>query len=71
MQSLGPSSLGPQKIGPSYSPDGPMLEFEVLGDRNIFIDHQRIRLETVARIVQNIGKVVRTHTEEAAQQDIP
>ena len=23
-----------QKIGPPFSPDGPMLEFEVLGDRN-------------------------------------
>ena len=27
-----------QKVGPSCSPDGPMLEFEVLGDRNNFID---------------------------------
>ena len=41
-----------QKIGPSYSPDGPMLEFEVLGDRNNFIDLQRTRLEIVARIVR-------------------
>ena len=29
-----------QKVGPSYSPDGSMLEFEVLGDRNHFIDLQ-------------------------------
>ena len=27
-----------QKLGPSYSPNGPMLEFEVAGDRNNFID---------------------------------
>ena len=44
-----------QKIGPSYSPDGPMLEFEVLGDRNNFIDLQRTRLEMVARIVRSNG----------------
>ena len=60
-----------QKIGPSYSPDGPMLEFEVLGDRNNFIDLQRTRLEIVARIVQNNGNVLRTHATEAAQQGTP
>ena len=53
-----------QKIGPSYSPDGPMLEFEVLGDRNNFIDLQRTRLEIVARVVQNNGKKLRTHATE-------
>ena len=60
-----------QKIGPSYSPDGPMPEFEVLGDRNNFIDHQRTRLEIVTRIVQNKGNVLRTHATEAAQRDTP
>ena len=60
-----------QKIGPSYSPDGPMLEFEVLGDRNNFIDLQRTRLEIVARVVQNNGNVLRTHATEAAQRDTP
>ena len=34
-----------QKVGPSYSPDGPMLEIEVLGDRINFIDLQKILLE--------------------------
>ena len=29
-----------QKIGPSYSPNGPTLEFEVVGDRNNFLDPQ-------------------------------
>ena len=29
-----------QKIGPSYSPDGPMFDFEVSGDRNNFIELQ-------------------------------
>ena len=27
-----------QNLGPVYSPNGPMIEFEVTGDRNIFID---------------------------------
>ena len=33
-----------QNIGPFYSPDGPMLELEVLGDLNSFVDLQRSRL---------------------------
>ena len=60
-----------QSMGPSYSPDGPMLEFEVLGDINNFIDLQQTRLEIVARIVQNIDNVLRTHATETAQRDIP
>ena len=60
-----------QKIGPSYSPDGPMLEFEVLGDRKNFIDLQRTRMEIVARIVRNNGTVLRTHATEAANRDTP
>ena len=60
-----------QKIGPSYSPDGPMLEFEVLGDRNNFIDLQRTRLEIVARIVRSNENVLRTHATEAANRDTP
>ena len=55
-----------QKIGPSYSPDGHMLEFEVLGDRKNFIDLQRTHLEIVARIVRSNGNVLRTHATEAA-----
>ena len=58
-----------QKIGPSYSPDGPMLEFEVLGDRNNFIDLQRTRLEIVLRVVQNNGNVLRTHATDARLRD--
>ena len=47
-----------QNSGPSYSPDCPVLEFEVLGDRNNLIDLQRTRLEIVARADQNIGIVL-------------
>ena len=60
-----------QRIGPSYSPDGPMLEFEVLGDRNNFIDLQRTRLEIVLRVVQNNGNVLRTHATDAGLRNTP
>ena len=60
-----------QKIGASHSPDGPMLEFEVLGDRNNFIDLQRTRLEIVLRVVQNNGNVLRTHATDAGLRDTP
>ena len=41
-----------QKVGPVYSPNGPMLEFEVAGDRNNFIDLQKIFLVIKWKIVQ-------------------
>ena len=41
-----------QKLDPVYSPNGPMLEFEVAGDRNNFIDLQNIFLEVKCKIVQ-------------------
>ena len=34
-----------QKIGPVCSPNGPMLEFEITGDRNNFVDVQNFFLE--------------------------
>ena len=42
-----------QKLGPVYSPNGPMLEFEVAGDRNNFINLQIIFLEVKCKIVQS------------------
>ena len=44
-----------QKLGPVYSPNGPMLEFEVSGDRKNFIDLQKIFLEIKCKIVQSSG----------------
>ena len=41
-----------QKVGPVYSPNGPMLEFVVTGDRNNFIDLPKIFLEIKCKIVQ-------------------
>ena len=59
-----------QKIGPSYSPDGPMLEFEVLGDRNNFIDLQKILLEVKCKITRTNNGNLRTGAD-AASTDAP
>ena len=42
-----------QKLGPIYSPNGPMLDFEVAGDRNNFINIQKNFLEVKCKIVQS------------------
>ena len=59
-----------QKIGPSYSPDGPMLEFEALGGRNNFIDLQKILLEVKCKITQNNDLDLRTGAD-ATGTDAP
>ena len=59
-----------QKVGPSYSPDGPMLEFEVVGDRNNFIDLQKIILEIKCKIKRSDNSNLRTGTD-AAGRDTP
>ena len=48
-----------------------MLEFEVLGDRIIFNDFNRTRLEIRARIVRSKGTLLSTHAIEAANRDTP
>ena len=42
-----------EKVGPVYSPNGPILKFEVAGDRNNFIDLQKTFLEVKCKIVQS------------------
>ena len=42
-----------QKLRPIYSPNGPWLEFEVAGERNNFIDLQKIFLEVKGKFVQS------------------
>ena len=59
-----------QKVGPSYSTDGPMLEFEVLGDRNNFIDLQKLLLEIKCKISRNNDGDLRTGTD-ATNTDAP
>ena len=48
-----------------------MLEFELLGDRDNFIDLQRTRLEIVLRLVQNNVNILRTHATDARLRDTP
>ena len=59
-----------QEVGPSYSPDGLMLEFEVLDDRNNFIDLQKLLLEIKCKISRNNDGDLRTGTD-AANTDAP
>ena len=63
-----------QKLGPVNSPDGPMLEFEVTGDRNNFIDLQKLFLEIKCKIVQSSGADLKydgTATADTARTDAP
>ena len=63
-----------QKLGPVYRPDGPMLEFEVTGDRNNFIDLQKIFLEIKCKIVQSSGADLKyddAATADTARTDAP
>lgn len=60
-----------QKVGPTYSPDGPTLEFEIVGDRNNFLDLQRIFLEIKCKILQSDGSILRYDNTSAANSDLP
>lgn len=60
-----------QKIGPIYAPNGPTLEFEVVGDRTNFIDLQNIYLEVNCKILQANGADLRFDAADATQSDKP
>ena len=60
-----------QKTGPLYSPSGSSLEFEVFGDRNNFIDLQKIYLEIKCRILQTDGTDLRYTAGDANASDLP
>ena len=60
-----------QKTGPLYSSTGSSLEFEIVGDRNNFIDLQKIYLEVMCCIVQSIGNNLRYTTGDANASDTP
>ena len=60
-----------QKTGPLYSPSGSSLEFEVVGDRNNFIDLQKIYLEIKCRILQTDGTDLRFTAGDANASDLP
>ena len=48
-----------QRTGPIYSPSGSLLEFEVVSDRNNFIDLQKNYLEVKCRIQNADGTDLR------------
>ena len=60
-----------QRIGPVYSPNGPTLEFKVLGDRHNFLDMQHIYLELSCSIHQQNGADLRYSAGTAADSDEP
>ena len=60
-----------QKTGPLYSPSGSALEFEVVGDRNNFIDLQKIYLQIKCRILQTDGTDLRYTHGDANASDLP
>ena len=59
-----------QKVGPSYSPESPMLEFEVLDDMNNFIELQKLLLEIKCQISRKNDGGLRTGTD-ATNKDAP
>ena len=60
-----------QKVGPAFTPNGANLEFEVIGDRNNFIDLRKIYLELVCRIKNNDNTDLRYDATTAANSDDP
>ena len=63
-----------EKLGLVYSPDGPILEFEVTGDRNNLIDLQKIFLEIKCKIIQSSGADLKNDgaaTADTARTDAP
>lgn len=60
-----------QRIGPVYSSDGPTLEFKLVGDRNNFIDLQRIYLELTCRMVRSDGTDLRVANTDPTLGDTP
>ena len=60
-----------QKIGPVYSPNGPMLEFEITGYRNNFVDLQKIYLEIRCKVTQSNGADLRYDNTDPTMSDSP
>ena len=56
-----------QEIGPLYSPNGPVVEFEVVGNRNQFIDLQKIFLEVKWQILNVNGTPIQATGDDAGR----
>ena len=59
-----------QKTGPLYSPSGSSLEFEIIGDRNNFIDLQKIYLEIKCKIKNTDGTDLKFDAADNANSDL-
>ena len=59
-----------QKTGPLHSPTGSSLEFEIVGDRNIFIDLQKIYMEVKCRMQNADGTDLRYTDGDATATDV-
>ena len=60
-----------QKIGPVYSPNETMLEFEITGDRNNFVDLPKIFLEIRCKVMQANGADLRYGNTDPTVSDSP
>ena len=60
-----------QKIGTIYSPNGPMLEFEITGDRNFFVAMQKIYMEIRCKVTQSNGVDLRYDNTDPTVYDSP
>ena len=60
-----------QTIGHVYSPNGPMLQFEVTGDRNNFVDLQKFYSEIRYKITQSNGADLRYENTDPTKSDSP
>ena len=59
------------KICTLYAPNGPLLEFEVKGDRTNFVNLQNICLDIECKIVKVDNTLLNHVTGDAKQQDTP
>ena len=66
-----PSTSFEQKICPVWAPNGPTLEFEVVGDRTYFIGLQNIHLKVKSRILRTNGGKLEYDAASASATDSP
>ena len=58
-------------FGPLYPPNGPTLEFEVVGDRINFIELQNVYLEVKCKVLQSDSNTLPFTTGYAPASDLP
>ena len=60
-----------QTIGPVYLPNGPMLKFEITGDRNNFVDLQKIYSKIRCKVTQSNRADLRYENTDPTKSDSP